>query len=215
MPDRRQADIDCFYELLDLLCKRVDGYRCLQDDNWNAGLPDRGVYFFFEEGETRARSTELRVVRVGTVRTGALRSRLRQHRRDKGSSAFRWRVGHAIGGQRGISVSDLPYRDKKDVFKTYLAKPISEYIQSMPFLPVSVDYQRDRAYIERNATALLSDYYDQAIDKPSEDWLGRYSTEEKVCRSGLWSKDYVTTPCYNPAFLETLEKWIDCTDPAA
>ena len=82
----RLGDTDRFYGLLDRLADRVGGPRHLQ--NCRAGMcwPLRGVYFFFENGETRlGTGAGLRVVRIGThgLKNGAqstLWGRLRQHR---------------------------------------------------------------------------------------------------------------------------------------
>ncbi len=200
MPDRRQADIDRFYSLLAFLRTRIGDPRCLQDGNWEKGLPDQGVYFFFEEGETRARSTELRVVRVGTVKTGKLINRLRQHHRDRGSSAFRERIGEAMVERYGP-------REESE-------RNISEYIGQMPFLWVKVDPSSARACIEIEPTALLSNYQDCAIDKPSKAWLGCHSPKPAVRKSGLWSVDYVDDD-YEPYFLDRLEYWINRTEPTS
>jgi hypothetical protein len=44
--------------------------------------------------------------------------------------------------------------------------------------------------VERNAIAVLSDYY-SAIDAPSETWLGRSCPCERIRRSGMWNSDHL------------------------
>jgi len=80
----RRRDLDRFYKLLDRLSARLGGPRCLGQCRGVDGWPERGVYFFFEEGESREGGPP-RVVRVGThaVSQGSRTSlwqRLAQHR---------------------------------------------------------------------------------------------------------------------------------------
>ena len=83
---RRLADTVRFYELLGRIEQRVGGRRRLADCDGSMDWPERGVYFFFEEGEERSGSgTGDRVVRVGThaLKSGSkatLWGRLSQHR---------------------------------------------------------------------------------------------------------------------------------------
>lgn len=67
------ADLTRFYALLDALEAGVGGAQrlavCKRGMNW----PERGVYFFFEEGEARTGSgSGRRVVRVGTHALGCV-----------------------------------------------------------------------------------------------------------------------------------------------
>lgn len=105
----RLDDLIRFYELLARLEKFIGGRRRLADCHGRLNRPQRGVYFFFEDGETRSSSGEgSRVVRVGTHGLSAgsktsLWNRLSQHRGVKHSgggnhrgSIFRLLVGAAI-----------------------------------------------------------------------------------------------------------------------
>lgn len=49
----RRRDLDRFYRLLDHLSSRLGRPRCLRECSGADGWPERGVYFFFEEGELR------------------------------------------------------------------------------------------------------------------------------------------------------------------
>jgi hypothetical protein len=63
----RVADAERFYEILEGLERRLGGTRTLVGCTAASGWPPRGVYFFFEPGETRSISgSGPRVVRVGT-----------------------------------------------------------------------------------------------------------------------------------------------------
>lgn len=107
----RRSDFDRGYDLLDRLEDTVGGKQRLKDCTGYMDYPDRGVYFFFAEDETRNSTDQLRLTRIGThaVSTGlgtSLWNRLRTHRgansgtyEDRGNhrdSVFRKRVGEAI-----------------------------------------------------------------------------------------------------------------------
>jgi hypothetical protein len=66
-----------------------------------------------------------------------------------------------------------------------------------------------RAFIERNAIALLSNGL-QPVDSPSAEWLGRYSHDWRIQRSGLWNLDHVVGNA-DPDFLDVLEAAVDRT----
>ena len=50
----RLGDTVRFYQLLDCLADRVGGPRLLQSCRAGMGWPPRGVYFFYENGESRS-----------------------------------------------------------------------------------------------------------------------------------------------------------------
>jgi hypothetical protein len=70
------ADTSRFYELLDELDHQVDRPRMLRDCTANSGWPAHGVYFFFEDGESRTAGQCPRVVRVATTTRRTLWDRL-------------------------------------------------------------------------------------------------------------------------------------------
>ena len=108
-PAYRIANTVRFYELLSSLAASLGGYRRLAECSGRMDWPQRGVYFFFEPGESRSPLvTGSRVVRVGThtLKDGSrstLWQRLSQHRGNaKGDggnhrgSIFRLLVGVAL-----------------------------------------------------------------------------------------------------------------------
>lgn len=232
----RLQHIQHFYELLEKLEVKVGGKRILAECKANSGWPKRGVYFFFEPGESRSElGTGLRVVRVGThslkIRgKQSLWNRLRTHRGtiagkhpgggNHRSSVFRLHVGTALcsrdrwdkaicekWGEGSSAPTDVKEREYP------LEKAVSQHIRQMPFLWVKVDDEPRpkslRGVIERNAIALLSNYnsQDNLIDRQSATWLGRNASNEKVRNSGLWNADHVNES-YDPGFLDTLEQLI-------
>jgi len=89
-----------------------------------------------------------------------------------------------------------------------LEREVSAYIGQMPFLWVNVpgapSRTSDRAYLELNCIALLSNFEKLPIDPPSPNWLGLQSSEGTIRESGLWNTDHVEKS-YDPAFLEKLK----------
>ncbi len=236
----RFADTRRFYALLKRLNNQVGGVRNLADCNGRMNWPRRGVYFFFENGEARTGSGEgLRVVRVGTHALKArsrttLWKRLRQHRgtREGGGhrrgSIFRLIVGSALAlrDNKGLPPSwDLSdeYVQRHDLDRdedkraiAELERRVSFTIGAMRFLWLDVGDEPGpcsaRGLIERNAIALLSGWHEPVLDPPSHRWLGCFSNRERVSRSGLWNNNHVDD-CYDPAFLDDMEAWIDLVDP--
>jgi hypothetical protein len=225
----RRDDLDRFYGIIVTLRERCQGLRCLKECTRKLGWPERGVYFFFEDGEFREDRRTLRGVRVGTHAVSAnsrttLWNRLHTHRGASGGggnhrgSIFRKRVGEALlqvrsyaseiaaswgidnSAPKGIRLAETP-----------LERDVSAVIGAMPFLWVEVTdasgATSDRAYLERNSIALLSNYGKESIDEPSEGWLGLHSTQETIRLSGLWNTNHVNDG-YTPAFLDVLEKYV-------
>jgi len=64
-----------------------------------------------------------------------------------------------------------------------------------------------RAFIERNAIALLSTI-PGCPDIPSPTWLGLYCPHRDISESGLWNSHYVRD-MYSPDFLARMRIWIE------
>lgn len=163
----RLSDTLRFYELMGRLEERVGGTRLLAECTGGMGWPRRGLYFFFEAGETRSGSgAGLRVVRVGThaLKAGSrttLWGRLSQHRgtaRDGGGnhrgSIFRLLVGIALarrtgiplppswglGGDPGTAARRLGVeRAEVKRSEAELEASVSRYVGAMPFLFLGVE----------------------------------------------------------------------------
>ena len=199
--------------------------------------PDRGIYFFFAADEHRADGDHLRLTRVGThaVSEGSgttLWNRLRTHRGalsgtyggggNHRGSVFRERVGEALIECHGLQDTYPKWghgssadRERR-LSELELEKRVSGYIRELPFLWVAVDDEpgrnSDRAYLERNAIALVSNYDKPSVDPRAEDWLGKNSPSEAIRNSELWNVNHVGES-YDPAFLDRLEEAIEGTNP--
>ena len=92
-----------------------------------------------------------------------------------------------------------------------LEAEVSSYIRSLPFLWVGVDDapgpKCDRVVIERNSIALVSNHQNEALDSPSQGWLGSHCDRERVRRSELWNSNHVDEE-YDPRFSPLLERYV-------
>jgi len=228
----RKESVMIFYKILSTLERKLGGKRILDKCTGRMSWPNRGVYFFFEEGENRASPGEgPRVVRIGTHAIDKRRSdtllweRLRQHRGpfagshpgvgDHRGSVFRKHVGFAIINRRQIkcaSWGESPLSQREKGLEYDIEREVSGYISKMPFLWVGVDDDPGpnsmRAFIERNSIALLSNLNREPIDPSSKNWLGKYCTNERVMKSGLWNHDY-TEKDYDFVLLDILNKFVN------
>ena len=161
---RRLDDVRRFYDILEGLRART-GVRRLANCDGRMDWPERGVYFFFEDGEERSTSGEgPRVVRVGThaitatsrttlwdrlsAHRGSARSRTGNHR----GSIFRLIVGEALiqrggweipswgeGGSVGEASQKLGLeRESIKAAEQPLEEKVSSTIGAMPLLWVAV-----------------------------------------------------------------------------
>lgn len=220
-----RADLDRFYELLGELETLPGQGRTLAECTGSSGWPERGVYFFREPGEHRAgQSHRPRIVRVGThaVSGGAkstLWKRLYAHRgRTAGGgnhrgSIFRLHVGAALLRRERATIGDLPsWGDKSSAAKASRAaevvheRRVSEHLGRMSVLWLEVPDEPGptslRAFVERNAIALLSNGL-EPVDPPSDGWLGRASPREEIQSSGLWNLNHVSGRVH-AGFLDTM-----------
>jgi hypothetical protein len=226
METTRQNNIDKFYDLLDRVIEKFPKQTL---NNLNSiKLPEKGVYFFFENGETRDNKIDNRVVRVGTHAAVAnskttLYKRLYNHKGSKDltgnhrSSVFRKLIGFSIANKNKLDFKYWGDKSKKgdrmikDTEKP-LERLVSIYLCSMPFTVLDVpgpsSKNNDRALIEENSIALLSNYNKIPIDKCSTNWLGLFSKDEKVISSGLWNSNYVDQNYIDEQFFKTFEKYL-------
>lgn len=220
------GDLNRFYHLLGCLKTLPGQGRRLTDYDGRFKWPTHGVYFFQEPGEYRLEQPDTpRVVRVGTHAVSAtskstLWSRLRAHRGSRNGggnhrgSIFRLHVGAAMLYQDTDEVAELSSwgvgsSAPKTVRNGELEheRRVSEWIGQMNLLWIEVPDapgpRSMRAFIERNAIALLSNRL-SPLDSPSQDWLGRNSPRVEIRSSGLWNLEH-SQKGYDPGFLNELE----------
>lgn len=216
-----------FYLSLERLSAGLGGGRTLTDIRRSQGWPDRGVYFFFERGETRpSMPHQPRVVRVGThgLHVGArstLYGRLRQHRRlnngggNHRGSVFRKHAGTALLARYGTSRCCPSWGVGNHVdpitrgAEQWIECEVSWYLGSMSLLWIDIDDepgpQSDRGFIERNAVGLLA-----SREAASANWLGRNAAHPIIQTSNLWNVNHVQH-VVEDGFLERLSRLVDST----
>ena len=232
----RREDLNKFYEILDELRARLGGCKRLADCHGQMKWPERGVYFFFESGETREDGRMDRVVRVGTHAISSSSrvqfwERLRQHRgtftggyAGGGShrgSVFRELIGEALLESGNFEQVRSTWGGRKDPpgvrpTEHVLEVAVSAHIRAMPFLWLEVNdppsrHSRRRT-IELSAIALLSNFEREPIDAPSPNWLGRRSPWPRVRESGLRNRDDVDGS-WDATFLPMLRSACDAMLP--
>jgi len=235
----RQGDLDRLYGLLDDLERRVGGTRRLKGCDGYMDWPDRGVYFFLEPGETRSATDQSRVTHAVSAGSGTtLWDRLKQHYGTGSRSAahphggnhrgsvYRERVGEAIVEKHALRDEYPDWgtrwsaidRDRSTVRdeEYILERRVSAYLREQPFLWVALDDEpgpdSDRASVERNVIALLSNVGAATVDPRPEGWLGQYSRNRAIRTSGLWNVDHVDE-AYDPAVLDRLARAVEETEP--
>lgn len=223
------TDTDRLYELLGALEARPGQGRRLADYTGKSGWPARGVYFFREPGEHRSGNAGApRIVRVGThaISTNSrstMWERLRTHRGSEDGrgnhrgSIFRLHVGTALLHRDAAEVGEVPTwavgSSAPSAVRASEAaheRRVSAHLGSMSVLWVEIPDdpgpESMRAYIERNAIALLSNCL-QPFDPPSHTWLGLHSPRSEIRRSGLWNLNHVAE-VFDSRFLTTLERFV-------
>ena len=225
----RRSALGELYELIDELRAELGGPRTLAACDGRMGWPRHGVYLFFEADEHREDGITPRVTRVGThalteTSRTSMWSRLAQHRGSVGGrtpgggnhrgSIFRLHVGTALIARDGWSqVADWGrggsasrgVRERE----VELERAVSRTIGAMPFLWLAADDRHDRAVIERDLIALLSNADRPGMDPPSPEWLGRHADRPAIRTSGLWNVDHTTRQSQNEG-LDRFRSYVCC-----
>ncbi len=162
-------------------------------------IPKNGIYVLFEKDEV-AHGCD-RIVRIGThTGDGQLKNRIGQHfeNENKNRSIFRKNIGRCFLKQDNDPYLDIWELDtttkaKKDLyapiidreFEKKIEKRISEYIQTnFSFILFKVPTKEERLYFEARLIGTVSRCEEC---KPSDKWLGLYSSKDKIKKSGLWN----------------------------
>ena len=158
-----------------------------------------GIYILFENGEFY--KDLKRVVRIGTNRTQErFYRRLNDHyvANNKDGSIFRKNVGIAILNKRNdpylkIWEKDTSNRQKfkkenplllNDEYQREIEAEVSNYIiNNVFFTYFEVENKEIRLFLERK---LIASIWRDSDFKPSDNWLGRYSTKNLIRECGLW-----------------------------
>ena len=163
---KRIDDIKRLYELLDrLMCTQPR--RLLSECSGNNVPKSGGVYFFYEDGEYRSDSGNgYRIVRVGLTKN--FRRRLREHKGNKSgggnhrNSVFRKLVGHTLLAKNKQKCNSwgVGRPKSRDIppAEPPIEKSVTEILGQMWILRLPIENEATCDCIERNVTALLSNY---------------------------------------------------------
>lgn len=226
-PDGSQYALAQFYKVMEKLSRKRPLKRL--KDLVEGDMPEAGVYLFFDEHESRLKDLgKLRVVRVGThgVANGSkasLRNRMRTHfgtvagDGNHRSSVFRLHTGRSMINAK--VVGDVSSWGTARVEKSTLLaereveQAVSKYLSNLFVLLISIPGEsekiNDRAYVEQNLIALLSNGC-RPLDPPSSSWLGLNSAKREIRKSGLWNVNHVEQP-FDPGFLEVFDYYVSLT----
>jgi len=221
----RTTDINTFYNLLQEVEKKFPRRPLGELLTLKKNIPNQGVYFFFDKNETREKSNDLRVVRVGTHAAQAkskatIKERLSQHKGPENlfgrhrASVFRELVGYALINKDNHPQNKWGIREDKSMLKSekVLEKNVSLYLRDLSFTILEIEGEaskyNDRAYMERNSIALLSNYNRLAIDPSSANWLGRFTKKDKIIKSGLWNSNYVDITNVDDEYFDKMQHYI-------
>lgn len=173
------------------------------------GLPDDGIYFFYEEGENWGHGEQKpRMVRVGTHREGNFKSRINDHfvlnepkmgfaassSAPKDRSIFRKNIGRAILNKHGdtyLSIWEIDfttkknrelYADLRDVNKERsIEGQVTEILRgSFQFRFIVLDGQTNRMGASGLERRLIGSLRQCAACRPSEHWLGHSSPKSQI-----------------------------------
>ena len=167
-------------------------------------IPDNGIYVKFEKGESYNNLD--RIVRIGTD-TGEnnLKKRLIEHfvTENKNRSIFRKNIGRAMLNKDNnsyLNFWELDTTSKADKEKNFkyinvdleaeIEGEISSYIKTnFSFCVFNVETKEQRLFWESKLISTLA-----YQTKPSKNWLGNFSTKEKIKQSGLWQVQGLNKP---------------------
>jgi hypothetical protein len=192
----------------------------------------------YRDGSGRRRVTRVGTHAVSAGSSTSLWDRLKQHS-GTGSrseahphggnhrgSVYRLRVGEALCARHDLAgrypdwgaARVPPDRDRGTVRdEEYpLERRVSAVLREQPFLPVALDDEpgpdSDRAFLERNVVALVSNFDRPAVDRRDPAWLGHDSPSARIRASGLWNVEGVAAT-HDPAALDVLADAVGRTTP--
>lgn len=196
-------------------------------------LPENGIYFFYEEGETWGHGgDDPRIVRIGTHRDGNFRSRIAEHYLLNESkmifdaakpsphdrSIFRKHVGRALlnrdkDGYLQIWNRDFMKRQEREEYghlrdiqkeKGIESRSTKLLRESFGFRFILIDKQEERIGASGFEKRLIGTVAQCALCEPSPNWLGKNSPDRRIRESGLWQIQHLKARPLDDAAKETI-----------
>jgi len=178
-------------------------------------LPENGIYFFYEQGETWGHgTTQPRVVRVGTSKDGNFRKRILEHYLLDESkmnfdalkpapherSIFRKNIGRALLNQRHddyLKIWEIDFTSHKSrtenahlrniMKEKKLENEITNLLRNkFSFKFIELSGQAQRMGKTGLESRLIGTFSQCPLCQPSSNWLGRYSPKTEISSGTLW-----------------------------
>jgi hypothetical protein len=133
------------------------------------------------------------------------------------SSVFRLHTGRSLINAKVVgevpSWGMVPIGKSALLAERELEQAVSRYLGELLVLLISIPGQsekiNDRAYVEQNLIALLSNGC-QPLDPPSSEWLGLSSAKKEIRKSGLWNVNHVEQ-AFDAGFIEIFDYYVSLT----
>ncbi len=168
----------------------------------SSDVPEDGLYFFYESGESNGHDGGPRIVRVGNHprRPGGLPNRLRNHfSGTKNGSVFRKYLGGALMRRENPNNLCLAPAPGKGHWEKQEAKPcercrhlereVSQILRErFWYRCVQIEEREERNRMEEGLVASLAEC---PRCQASSGWLGSHTYSVAVRESGLWNSEYV------------------------
>lgn len=181
-------------------------------------MPDAGVYFFYEDGESwgHCDGEKPRIVRVGTHRKNNFHSRMRDHYTSDSRSMnldtrkslphdrsiFRKNLGRAILNKEGnpyLNVWNIDFttreaREKKSYLRnveedTRIEVEVTKLLRErFSFRFVVLEEEEKRLDIE---SKIIGTLHGCPCCKSSKNWLGLHSPVNKIREGGMWMTQHL------------------------
>ena len=183
-------------------------------------ITKNGIYILFEQGEI-AHGVD-RITRVGSHRSDdCLLMRLNEHfiNENKDRSIFRKNIGRAILNKShdpylSTWELDLTSRKSRERYAYRIDHHRQAQIESevtvimrskFSFCVIPVEGKENR---KRYESRLIATVAQCTQCRPSKNWLGLYSTKEKIRSSGLWNYQHVAGDTISQIEFERLTRWL-------
>jgi len=202
-------------------------------------LPESGIYFFYEKGEMWGHGgNKPRIVRIGTHKKNNFKSRMADHylidrkivydvNKPKPSdrSIFRKNLGRAILNKNNDSYLqiwnvDFTLKENRNNMKNerdlQKEKEIENQISCLLeynffFRFIIFDNEEKRIGTDSLEKRLIGTVANCTECQPSNYWLGKYSSIEKIRRSGLWIVQYLQSESIDEKDMLLIEDLISKT----
>jgi hypothetical protein len=201
-------------------------------------LPENGIYFFYEKGETwRHGGDEPRVVRIGTHRgQGNLRTRISEtyllderklgfgpdNPKPADRSIFRKNLGRALVNRASddyLRVWEIDFTTKRNRERLWLLrdmakeKELEQAISALlrdrfSFRVIVVECPTKRAELDKRLVGTVARC---GLCTPSVNWLGRYSPKTKIREGNLWQVQNLHADRLGPEDKEAILEAVNST----